>query len=55
MEANPSVAGLVVDREVAPSGKSNSVERSKITAIRDDHRAVALSVQVEYDCEIGLK
>ena len=55
MEANPSVAGLALDTEVALSGKSNSGERSKISIIRDDHRAVALSVQVEYDCEIGLK
>ena len=55
MEANPWVAGLALDTEVALSGKSNSVERSKISVIRDDHRAVALSVQVEYDCETGLK
>ena len=55
MEANPSVAGLALDTEVALSGKSNSGERSKISIIRDDHRAVALSVQVEYDGEIGLK
>ena len=49
------MAGLALDTEVALSGKSNSVERSKITVIRDDHRAVALSVQVEYDCETGSK
>ena len=55
MEANPSVAGLALDTEVALSGKSNSGERSKISVIRDDHRAVALSVQVKYDCETGLK
>jgi len=55
VEANPWVAGLALDTEVALSGKSNSGERSKISVIRDDHRAVALSVQVEYDCEIGLK
>ena len=55
MEANPSVAGLALDTEVALSGKNNSGERSKISVIRDDHRAVALSVQVEYDCETGLK
>ena len=55
MEANLWVAGLALDTEVALSGKSNSGERSKISVIRDDHRAVALSVQVEYDCETGLK